>query len=134
MTTQIGLFQALIAKMDYLNQRQNIISQNIANSDTPDYMPQDLEPVDFGEILGKEQGRSRVGLNTTDEAHMMGSNSLDATRSGNQDHTYEVAPSGNSVILEEQLINANRNSLDYSMITNLYQANLAMFYTAIGTG
>ena len=35
----IGLFQALGAKMDYLGQRQRIISQNVANSDTPGYQP-----------------------------------------------------------------------------------------------
>ncbi len=54
------------------------------------------------------------------------------TKQGEQRKTYEVAPSGNSVILEEQLINSNRNAVDYNMITNLYQKNVAMFRTAIG--
>ncbi|MDP7142886.1 MAG: flagellar basal body protein, partial [Alphaproteobacteria bacterium] len=55
----IGLFQGLSAKMRYLNQRQTVISQNIANADTPNYKPQDLKPIDFGAVLESAQGKTK---------------------------------------------------------------------------
>ena len=47
----IGLFQAMSAKMNYLAERQKVISQNVANADTPGYTSQDLKKVDFGKII-----------------------------------------------------------------------------------
>ena len=59
MTTQsIALFKAIGAKMEYLSQRQNIISQNIANADTPGYQPKDLKPVDFGQTVKNIRSRA----------------------------------------------------------------------------
>jgi flagellar basal-body rod protein FlgB len=52
--------------------------------------------------------------------------------SDEQESTYEVAPAGNSVIIEEQLVNANHNSMDFSLMTNLYQKNVTMIRTALG--
>ena len=47
----ISLFQAMNAKMGYLAERQKIISQNVANADTPGYMSQDLRKVDFSKMV-----------------------------------------------------------------------------------
>jgi flagellar basal-body rod protein FlgB len=133
MTTQnIGLFKALSAKMSWLNQRHNVISQNIANADTPHYRPNDLKPVDFGVILGEETGRANVNPVTTHPDHMPDPTKIAEGRTGKQEGAYEVAPAGNSVILEEQLITANRNAMDYRMVTNLYQKNVSMYRVALG--
>ena len=40
----IPLFSMLKGRLSYLNQRQQVISQNVANSDTPGYTPNDLKP------------------------------------------------------------------------------------------
>ena len=53
-------------------------------------------------------------------------------RSGNQDETYEVAPAGNAVIMEEQLINSNRTVMDYNLMTNVMRKNVSLIQTAIG--
>jgi len=133
MTTQnIGLFKALSAKMAYLDQRQKVISQNIANADTPNYRPNDLEEVDFGKILGEEQGKTNVGPVTTHPDHLPDPAKIAKGKTESQDKTYEVAPAGNSVVLEEQLINAGRNAMDYNLITNLYQKNMSMLRVALG--
>ncbi len=128
----IALFKALTAKMSYHDQRQRVISQNIANADTPRYRPNDLEPVDFGKILKQEQGRMHVSPVATHPGHLPDPGKLASARQGAQDRTYEVAPAGNSVILEEQLINSNQNAMDFAMTTNLYQKNISMLRTALG--
>ena len=135
MTTQnITLFKALGAKMDFLNQRQRIISQNVANSDTPGYRPQDLVPVDFERVLKNVDAGSsnKVRIETTNKNHMTPGGEIDDPKSRKQKETYEVAPVGNAVIMEEQLINAGQTAMDYNMMTNLYQKNIGLIKTAIG--
>lgn len=118
--------------MGYLDQRQTVISQNIANADTPNYRPNDLKPMDFGSLLDKEQGTVSVRPLATHPSHMPAPGQINEPGSDEQESTYEVAPAGNSVIIEEQLVNANHNSMDFSLMTNLYQKNVTMIRTALG--
>lgn len=136
MTTEnIGLFKAIGSKMDFLNQRQRIIAQNISNSDTPDYKPQDLVPVDFDEVLKdvtKTNGVKNVRLQTTQPGHTPNPGEVAPADARKQKHTYEVAPAGNAVVMEEQLIKSQGNIMDYNLMTNLYQKNVSMIKTALG--
>lgn len=136
MTIQdIGLFQAIGAKMNYLNQRQGIIAQNVANSDTPGYRPKDLVPVDFSSMLKPQGGGSgvkSVSVSVTDEQHLGNANNHMNMKAKKQRNTYEVAPAGNAVVIEEQLINANKNAMDYNLMLNIYQKQVSMFKIALG--
>jgi flagellar basal-body rod protein FlgB len=133
MTTEnIALFKGLGAKMDFLNFRQRLISQNIANSDTPGFKPQDLKPVDFGAVLKDVAASKGVMMETTNAMHMPNPNAIENTEASKQKKTYEVAPAGNAVIMEEQLIAANQTMMDYNLMTSLYQKNVGMIRTALG--
>ena len=44
---KIAVFRMTTDKMSWLAERQRVLSQNIANSDTPEYRPRDLQKVDF---------------------------------------------------------------------------------------
>ena len=44
------------AKMNYLDTRQGVIAQNIANADTPDFRSRDLTDVVFGTMLIEVSG------------------------------------------------------------------------------
>jgi flagellar basal-body rod protein FlgB len=136
MTTQnIALFKALGAKMDYLSHRQRVISQNIANADTPGYKPQDLTKVDFGSVLkGLTGGGRNVRLETTNSQHMPPPNEVPGAKEKKQKETYEVAPAGNAVIMEEQLLNAGQTVMDYNLMTSLYEKNVRMIKIALGGG
>ena len=137
MTTQnLALFEAIGAKIDYLNQRQRVISQNISNADTPGYRPQDLVPGDFGSILkdvtkGKD-GVANVTPETTTAGHIGGPNDIRDPQARKNKDTYEVAPAGNAVIVEEQLITSGQNMIDYNMMLNLMQKNVSMIKTSLG--
>ena len=136
MTIQdIGLFQAIGAKMNYLNQRQGIIAQNVANSDTPGYRPKDLVPVDFSSMLKAQTGGSAiksVSVAVTDEQHLGNANNTMNAKAKKQRDTYEVAPAGNAVVIEEQLINSSKNMMDYNLMLNIYQKQVSMFKVALG--
>ncbi len=136
MTTQnIGLLNAIGAKMDYLNQRQTILAQNVANSDTPGYRPKDLKDYDFASMVDIEndKGLKAVKVATTDDQHMPNVDQAFDPKSRKQRDMYEVAPAGNSVIIEEQLIKAGKNTMDYNLMLNIYQKQIGMFKTALGT-
>lgn len=137
MTTEnISLFRALGAKMDYLNQRQRVISQNIANTDTPGYRPQDLKKADFSSVLKSvvKDKQSQVHLETTDAGHMPPPNEIQDPKQRKAKKTYEVAPAGNAVIMEEQLINSGQTMMDYNLMTNLMTKNVGLIRTALGRG
>lgn len=152
MTTQnLTLLNAMVQKMDWLEERQKVIAQNIANADTPGYRPNDVTPIDFKSILGKATqtpslagGLSGIGagaassatsgLALTNAAHLnVGGTSTSAAKpqERQQKHPYEVAPAGNAVVLEEQLLKMNETYTDHRFITNLYQKNIDMLKTAI---
>lgn len=132
----IPLFKALGAKMHYLGQRQKLIAQNIANADTPDYRPKDLVNVDFGQVLDHvrhEPGRlSQTRLDASHPTHLKAPNNIESVRDRKQKVTYEVAPAGNAVIMEEQVIKSRQTAMDYTLMTNLYRKNVNMIKIALG--
>jgi flagellar basal-body rod protein FlgB len=136
-TQDLALFKGLGAKMQYLNHRQRVIAQNVANSDTPDYRPQDLTKVNFDMILKQIENKthtpaSSLRLETTKDGHMPPGGELNEADERKQKQVYEVAPVGNAVVIEEQLIMAQETVMDYNLLSNLYQKNVGMIYTALG--
>ena len=51
----IGLFRMISQQLRWLGQRQEVLSQNLANSDTPGYQARDIEPMAFGDALRQER-------------------------------------------------------------------------------
>lgn len=132
MTTDIALMKALGAKMGYLNQRQKVISQNIANADTPNFQPSDLTKVDFGKVLEKVANTGKIQMAATNPAHMPSPKDIAQAKVRESKATYEVAPDSNGVILEEQMIKSNEVQIDYNLMTSLYKQNNDMMRTALG--
>lgn len=141
----LALFQAMNRKLNYLSQRQVVISQNIANADTPNYIPQDVKTPEFRDLIEEQGGRitMRTGRTflhgvqaaATDSQHLQNTFS-DKTIPGSaeQKAVYEVAPSGNAVDLEEQMVKAADTAMDHGLITNLYRKNVGLLQAAIGQG
>lgn len=131
-----AIFKALGAKMKYLHQRQTLISQNIANANTPNYKPKDLTEVDFGRVMTKvlDDRMDRVRLASTRPGHMPSPNQVADPRTDDQKSTYEVTPSGNAVILEEQSVKASQTQADYNLMTTIYSKNTGMIKMALGRG
>lgn len=135
MTTEnLGLFQAMSSKMQYLDQRHRLIAQNIANADTPGYEPRDLKPVDFATVMKSVVKPSELLPATTQAGHMKPGGEVANPKTADQRQVFEVAPSGNAVILEEQMTKSSENMVDYNLMTTVYKKNVAMIKAAIGAG
>jgi flagellar basal-body rod protein FlgB len=130
--TKIPLFDRLTEKMNWLAQRTRVLSQNIANSDTTGYKPNDLKPLDFEAEMRK---LTPVAPARTDKQHMVGTvataGNFEAKKSTK---TYEGAPVGNSVVIEEQMLKLSETQMNYNMVVNLYRKHIDLFKTAIGRG
>lgn len=140
MTTQdLALMNGLIQKMGWLEERQKVLAQNIANADTPNYRPQDVTPLDFKNLLGSSTSSVSLTapkLAATNSKHIGSGGTSPSTHEVDvkkQKKTYEVAPAGNAVVLEEQLLKMNENVTDHRFITNLYQKNIDMLKSSLKT-
>lgn len=130
--SNLGLFKLMSRKMDWLTQRQEVISQNVANADTPEYKGRDLKPFNFRDALADSR---RLTPTATSPTHLQGT--VPAGGSNKEQRVrnpYETAPDGNNVVVEEQMIKLSQTSMDYQTITNLYRKQVGLLKTAIGRG
>src|SRR5689334_12270861 len=103
----IPLFSMLRSRLGYLNQRQQVVAQNIANADTPHYTPRDLSGFSFQSKLDAQKppvGASAIGGSTP---HLLASTTSAKGASGAAFKAQRKADSettldGNQVVLEEQ--------------------------------
>ncbi|MBL8642157.1 MAG: flagellar basal body rod protein FlgB [Alphaproteobacteria bacterium] len=129
----ISLFQAMNAKMGYLAERQKIISQNVANADTPGYMSQDLRKVDFSKMVENiSKNKMHVTMDTNNPQHMMAPDQSPNPKMAKSKTPYEVKPDGNSVVLEEQMVKASDVQMNYTLMLNLYRDAADMIKTSLG--
>lgn len=127
---QASLFDRMKARMDWLDQRQRVLAQNIANADTPGYRPNDLKP--FRPETLAEQGSFAVKMLQTDPAHQLGGKAhLSQGGEVKMRRTFEVAPAGNAVDLEEQMAKIGETTIAHSTTTALYRKYLGLMKTAL---
>ncbi len=127
------LFSVIKKRLAWLTRRQEVLGQNIANSDTPDYKPRDLKPFNFKELLRRKA--HQVNMAMTNKGHLPGRNRRDSDFSTAVDRKpYETAPSGNAVILEEQMAKVNQTAISHRLTTELYNKHLDMMKIALGKG
>lgn len=128
MDGNISLSKALTSRMQFLVDRQGIIAGNIANADTPGYIPADLE---FKVQVQNAQGKLPMAV--TSGQHM-----VTATQGGGSGKRFEnaryVQHNGNAVRLDEQMIKMNQTQLDYRLMTEVYAKNAQLQKIAIGRG
>lgn len=140
----LTLMSAMLKKMDWHEERQKIIAQNIANADSAGYRPMDINPLDFKQILGGSasplsmsvagSSGGAMSMAATSPTHFGAENMADSGQkvpTTRQKDVYEVAPAGNAVVLEDQLLRMNENYTDHAFVSNLYQKNIAMLKMAL---
>jgi flagellar basal-body rod protein FlgB len=128
--TSLPLLDVLRARMSWLNARQGILSQNVANADTPGYVASDLKPLDFSKVLENATAKSANGLATTDSRHI---SSHSASTSGGLDLSeLETDPAGQTVEPEEEMIKVADTQSQYQAAANIYAKAISMMRTAIG--
>ncbi len=126
----ISIFSMLRTRLEWAQQRQRVLAENVANSDTPQFRPRDLAPLTFDSKIATAQ----VQLATTETGHLPGlAGSRDAFQTERKGG-YDVRPTGNAVNLEDEMMKVAANQMDYQAAASLYSRSLALLKTAIGKG
>lgn len=132
---RIPLIGMLVRRMDFLGARQSVIAQNVANADTPGYKPRDIPEEAFARQLARDlggNGSGPVALATTAPGHQAGTAKRDSSRElSERANGYEATPSGNAVVVEEEMTRLADNQMDYETITSIYRKQVAMIKTAL---
>jgi flagellar basal-body rod protein FlgB len=117
----------LRTRMQWHQERQRILAENVANADTPGYRPNDLVEPKFNL---QAPGPGPLQLARTDPAHIAGSTG--APQFPSNSRLYQVRPTGNAVSLEDEMLKVAANQMDYQAATSLYSRSLGLLKTAIG--
>lgn len=110
------------AMASHAGARQGLISQNVANADTPGYKARDL--ADFATTY-----RDATGMKATRPAHFAtGSQTLAMP----QDGSALSDPNGNTVSIESEMVKAVEVRQQHDMALSIYRATSDMLRTSLG--
>lgn len=126
------LFELISGRTRWLANRQAVLTQNIANADTPDYQPLDLRPADQRRLTAAALNPRGIALVQTAALHLQGTPAREAQVRGREVDAFETAPAGNAVVLDEQLEKLAQTQSDYELTTNLYRRQVSLLRTALG--
>jgi flagellar basal-body rod protein FlgB len=130
----IPLLSMLKTRMSWLNQRQDVLTENVANADTPGYVAHDLKQPDFADALNQVSGPTQAAsqLIITDPRHIALPSSGTSSFEDVEARDTEASPNGNSVSLEQEMIKVSDTQAQFQAATNLYSKAMSMMRTAIG--
>ena len=126
----VPLLAMLRERMNWLHQRQDVLSENVANADTPGYVARDLKPLDFEQVLSNE--KNGASLVTTNARHIALTPSHLSQFEDHESPDQESSPNGNSVALEAEMVKVSETQSEFQAAANLYSKALTLMKTAIG--
>jgi flagellar basal-body rod protein FlgB len=129
--SKIPLLEAITRRMSWLGERQSVLSQNVANADTPGYTAKDVKPPSFAELV--TGASARLPMVVTEPGHVLPVNNPGDFKIVAQ-KTGERAPDGNAVQLEDQMMKISDTANDYALTTSLYRQQLGLLKLVLGHG
>jgi flagellar basal-body rod protein FlgB len=129
--TDIPILSMLRTRLDWAQERQRVLAENVANSDTPNYRARDLVAPKFDDqpMLASVPG---VTLARTESGHLGGVGLSRSPFRAEAKGGYELRPTGNAVNVEEEMMKVAANQMDYQAATALYTRSLNLLKTALG--
>jgi flagellar basal-body rod protein FlgB len=112
----IHLFDVVSRRNQWLSVRQSTIAGNIANANTPGYKALDVAPFE------KTLEATRLAMRATQPAHMTDDTAKATAVDLRTSAPWETTHSGNSVSLEQELINAGEVNRAYRLNTSIAKA------------
>lgn len=125
----IPLFKAMMSRMSWLTERQQLLAQNVANADTPNFKPRDLKPLSFRDMLGTPAGHLQLAATHTN--HLTAPGGSEPYRPV-VDKSGVTSPSGNAVSMEDQMLKVASTANEFQLTTNLYRRQISMLKTVLG--
>lgn len=121
--TRTGPIALAEARIRWLDARQRVLAQNIANADTPGYRAADLQP--FAQTLAGAQGV----MTQTDPRHLAPRRDGRVQR---ERHPPERSIDRNGVALDREALRVADTETAHALAVGLHRHYLGMFRTALG--
>jgi len=130
----LPVLSVLRTKMQWHQERQRVLSENVSNSDTPNFKPRDLVEPKFDAAGTPGGAMGSLAMMRTSASHIApaggGADSFDQNKRAG----FQTRPAGNAVNLEDEMLKVSANQMDYAAVTSLYSKSLHLLKTAIGKG
>src|SRR5271156_7021101 len=128
----LSVMAALRTRMQWHQERQRVLAENVSNSNTPNFKPRDLVEPKFetgsGAVGG---GAALLPMARTSQGHIS-AGGAEPTFDQNRRAGFQTRPAGNAVSLEDEMLKVSANQMDYAAVTSLYTRSLHLLKTAIG--
>ncbi len=124
--SDVPLFALADRRLAWVDARQSLLAQNVANADTPGFRARDLKP--FAATL-QQAAFGGATLALTDPGHMAGTL---PGGPGLARQAAEQAPDGNAVSLDKELVKVADTDAAQELVTSLTKKYLGLVRTTIG--
>ena len=131
MTTP-AILTGIRERMQNLSERQRVVSQNIANSETPGYKAREVSSPSFAYLVGGSGVVEKPKVELTQRMRGLGAIQRAGSNLVFDKDITETKPDGNNVTLEDQLLKMGEVQADFTAMTSLYRKQISLLKTAIG--
>lgn len=135
----VNVLAVLKQALGYHSERQRVITENVANANTPGYVPREVSRSDFERAVEQVRGNAPgarlsvtpVQVSATHSGHIAGTPATSRQFRTERAPDSETTINGNSVVLEEQMVRAQETRMQYESAMTLYQKSLGLIRMAI---
>lgn len=128
-------------RMSFLNDRQRVLAENVANASTPRYVARDLDQRAFADAVAGHMPSMRSGpagpnpqapvtMMATRAGHISSSGAASTSGRVVRAPDSETTLDGNAVVLEEQMIKVADTRMNYDAALGMYQKGLQLMRLA----
>lgn len=124
----------MMKQIDYLQKKHEVLSTNIANSNTPEYRAKDIESPDF--MMGKKRNvkSPRVKLRATNTKHIKPIRTHSDKYKVINDNSGAIKPNKNNVDLAQQVSKVASNNDEVSVALKNYKSSMDLIANAADPG
>src|SRR5260370_33977609 len=119
----LPVLSALRTKMQWHQERQRVLSENVSTSDTPNFKPRDLVEPKFDKTGAPAGSVGTLAMMRTTTSHIAQSGN-DPTFDQNRRAGFQTRPAGNAVKLEDEMLKVSAHPMDYPAGTSPHGQSL----------
>ncbi|MEO1018035.1 MAG: flagellar basal body protein [Pseudomonadota bacterium] len=119
-------------KLAWAGERFGVLAQNLANADTPGYQARDVVKPNFERMVAAQGAGQTTKLATTRIGHLSPLGEPSTSFRTREVDSFETSPTGNGVVIEEQMQKLGETQTDYRLAANVYGKFKGFLRTAIG--
>lgn len=125
------LFAAYLERSAF---RHKVLSENMANVNTPGYKADEVaEAQDYEDLVGDSNSSTNFGMKRTNKLHLSSKRkSSDKITRKKLKNPYEIKPNGNNVSIAQQMTKLSQNQQDYNAVLKSYATTNAMISAVLG--